>query len=316
MITKHTHFNPCFWTAYWNKDYYDEAVSAITKSRARDQEIFSLNIKANKILPTKIERVHCEKNLGLSEITEDGIRDYIVECYPNNYERYLNQIESDEFPLLLCYENLFTKIEELPPYKVLEKIICTGRIENFEEKVWLSSFIVLQRIRGHAFINSMVEAGQLLNKPKFEYMLYMRHFLSDQELLFKVTYPIGNARWTLHISDRHRLPLCDSPILQEGSNIFVALSPRILLEIDMDKCNRSGELTKVKNLNKNIVSEFKKRTVSNTYKEIICNSEQLLKSYQSDPFFKAWAKKLKEASGFNSIIETTTGKEIYQIGAL
>lgn len=70
MVTKRTHFNPCFWTAYWNNSYYEKAVSAGVKNNCRTQELFSLNIRAGKILPTTPEKSHYEKFLGLSEITE------------------------------------------------------------------------------------------------------------------------------------------------------------------------------------------------------------------------------------------------------
>ena len=316
MLTKRTHFNPCFWTAYWNKKYYEEVMTSGLKKDSRDQEIFSLNISAGKILSTKIERVHCEKNLGLSEITMDGIRKYINEYYPGDSEQHLSKLKSEEYPLLLCYENLFTKIEELPAYEVLEKVIRSGVIEDFEDKVWISSFIILQRIRGHAFINSMVEALGLLNKPKFEYMLHMRCLLADKEFLFRVTFPVATAKWTLYKSDRHRLPLCDSPILKKDRNIMVALSPRLLLEIDLNKNSKSSELPRVKQLNKNVVLEFKRRTIENTYKEIIFNNTNVLEGYLDDPLFKSRAKNLKESVGFNSIIRTTEGKEIYHIGAI
>jgi hypothetical protein len=191
---------------------------------------------------------------------------------------------------LWCYENIFTGIEEQPPYKILEKVINRGSIDSFEEKVWLSSFMILQRIRGHAFIHSMAETAKLLAKPKFEYMLYMKHILADQELMFKATHPIANAKWSFHISDRHRLPLCDSPILLENDSIMVALSPRLLLEVDLKKSAIHEELTLTKRLNKNIVNEHKKRTINNTHKEIVFNKLSVLESYLEDPLFKSRAK--------------------------
>lgn len=69
-ITKRTHYNPCFWTAYWNPDYYQSAIQGLkVGQKPRDQMVYSLNIKANKILRTKVKSVHYEKNLGVAEIT-------------------------------------------------------------------------------------------------------------------------------------------------------------------------------------------------------------------------------------------------------
>jgi len=69
-LTKKNHYNPCFWTALWNIDYFNAFKNHCeTKLLARNQKVFSLNIKADKIIPTTTENVHFEKHLGIAEIT-------------------------------------------------------------------------------------------------------------------------------------------------------------------------------------------------------------------------------------------------------
>jgi len=315
VVTKKTHFNPCFWTAYWNNSYYEKAVSAGVKNNCRTQGLFSLNIRAGKILPTTPEKSHYEKFLGVSEIAEEGEKQYIKENFPDEYEKFVSEIDSEDYPLTLCYENIFSKLEELPPYKILENVISKRIVSSFEEKVWISCFVILQRMRGHAFINSMTEAGELLRKPKFEFMLSFRHMLMNEEFLFRVTLPVAQSKWTFHVSDRHRLPLCDSPILQTANNIMVALSPRLLLEIELGKEVPDSVLVKTKRLNKKKVSEYKKRTIENTYREIILGNKQVLELYLNDPHFKLRKTALDRASGYNKVIKLANGKEIYHVRA-
>ena len=161
----------------------------------------------------------------------------------------------------------------------------------------------------------MTEAGEFIGKPKFEFMLSFRYMLMDRDFLFRVTLPIAQSKWTFHISDRHRLPLCDSPILQIDNNIMVALSPRLLLEIELGKKVPDSVLVKTKKLNKNKVSEHKKRTIENTFREIIFGNVQVLEMYLNDPQFKLRKRTLSKAGGYNKIIKLPNGKEIYHIGA-
>ncbi len=314
MVTKKTHFNPCFWTAYWNKAYYEKATNGGNKDNCRDQSLFSLNIRAGKIIPTTSNNSHYEKYLGVSEITEEGAKRYVKENFPNEYIEFERTLKSEDYPLILCYENLFTKLESLPPYQVLEEVIAKRTLNSFEEKVWIASFILLQRVRGHAFINSMVEADEMLKRPKFEFMLSLRRMLMNQDFMFKVTYPVATSGWTFYVSDRHRLPLCDSPILQHGKNIMVALSPRLLLEIDLGKGARDKDLVRVKKMSKGKAGEFRARTINRTYREILFGDRELLERYQDDPLFKARKLDLEKNNAYNKILKTTGGKEIYHFG--
>lgn len=76
QLTKRNHFNPCFWTAFWNPDYYANVMAGSPcQLVARQQRVHVLNIKSGKIYEQTVDRVHYDKNLGIAEITPDEMRD-------------------------------------------------------------------------------------------------------------------------------------------------------------------------------------------------------------------------------------------------
>ena len=58
-FTRRNHYNPCFWTALWNEDYFREYCSDTAGgSSPRDQVVYALNLRAAKVLRTTVEKVH------------------------------------------------------------------------------------------------------------------------------------------------------------------------------------------------------------------------------------------------------------------
>ncbi len=73
--TIENHYNPCYWTAYWNFEYLDAKRKAENISKKpRDYPVFCLNIKANKILFDKTKNIFVDKKAGIAEIKNE--KDY------------------------------------------------------------------------------------------------------------------------------------------------------------------------------------------------------------------------------------------------
>ena len=77
-ITKKNHTNPCFWTALWNPIYYNNFISGNNTAKAREQIVFSLEIKVPKILQRKVKDVHYVDGLGLGVYTDEQIEEMLV----------------------------------------------------------------------------------------------------------------------------------------------------------------------------------------------------------------------------------------------
>ena len=167
-ITKKNHYNPCFWTAYWNPQYYNSVLSNTNCSLdPRKQKIYSLNIRANNILDTTIENVHYEKHLGIAKITSDSAKKYCRKYYPEGYNELSKLFEENPNSLFLDIENIFTSLEQNEAYKILLSVIKKNKIENSDEKIFLSSFIILHNLRNHALMKSMVEISEKVGNEKF-----------------------------------------------------------------------------------------------------------------------------------------------------
>jgi hypothetical protein len=78
-FTSRNHYNPCFWTALWNEAYFAKFCSGKEKeTHARQQYVYALNLRANRILETKVEAIHYHKDLGVAEITPESWKDLCV----------------------------------------------------------------------------------------------------------------------------------------------------------------------------------------------------------------------------------------------
>ena len=111
-ITKKNHYNPCFWTAFWNPEYLDASRSGETlDTKPREQVIYSLNLKSNKILRLKTENIFFDKGAGLATITRDNALDYCKRAFPNEYKglkKYYDEHPGDLMHLL----KVFIVVEE------------------------------------------------------------------------------------------------------------------------------------------------------------------------------------------------------------
>lgn len=236
-ITKRTHYNPCFWTAHWNPDYY-KAVMQNTADELipREQVTNVLNVKSNTIYTDPVEKVHYEKYLGVAEITLDVLKDFYRRNKPQEYEKFVHEAVVSDYPLTLDFENILTGIEKTPAYQVLLSVIKRQIIASPEEKAFLSIFIYLQFLRGHAILNSIFEINRKLGIEKFENLIALKESLSNSDFY----YPVANIElslWTLYRTETDTFPLTNSAILSKDNNIMVALSPRLLLEISLGVFN-------------------------------------------------------------------------------
>ena len=142
-----------------------------------------------------------------------------------------------DYPVFLDFENVFTGMERSAAYQTLMEVAKAQRIRSVTDRGFLSCFLVLQHLRCHAIMTSMIQLQEDSGRQKFEHFVTLRWMLEDPEMLGAVVAPIASSRWTLFSSSR-LLPLCDSPVLVGPESLMVALSPRLLLHIDL-RCFRS-----------------------------------------------------------------------------
>jgi hypothetical protein len=315
ILAKRNHYNPCFWTALWNEDYYDRAIKNLTHpSPPREHLVYALNVKSGQIHKDKVDNIHYDKNIGVAEISRKAAEDFAIKYHPDHYENFILVNEKATYPVYLDFEQTLTELERLPPYKVLLQVAQKNRIESGEEKAYLGCFIVLQLMRSHAIMNAMIQFHEDLQEHKFEHFVTLKWMLSDTNFLFTLVYPIVACRWTLFSVDDNLFPLCDSPILVKPHSLMVALSPRLLLEIERTIPAREDECHIQQTIKPRILDEFRRRTVGNTFREII-GSEKILKSWQNTREFSERVSMMNDLKCYNRLVYKERNRELWQINA-
>jgi len=314
-ITKRNHYNPCFWTAHWNEDYYNRATKNLTHPLpSRDHVAYTLNVKSNRIYKSKVDNIHYDKNLGVAEISRKAAEGFVRRYHPDHYESFILANKNATYPVFIDFEEILTELENLPPYKVLLHVAQKNKIESIEEKAYLGCFIVLQQMRSHAMMNATIQFQKELQEHKFGHFVTLKWMLSDTKFLFSLVNPIVACRWTLFAVADNLFPLCDSPILVKPHSLMVVLSPRLLLEIERtipaheDKCRIRQTIKQPK------LDEFRRRTIGNTFREIIGN-KKILKNWKNTQEFSDRVAMINDIKCYNRLVYKEENRELWQINA-
>ena len=310
------HYNPCFWTAFWNNDFYETSLLQKSKSNnPRKQVVYSLNLRANKIIKTIVEDVHFDKNLATAEITPEAVKNFCKRNFPDEYEQFSSDVEKDSETLYLDFEQTLAGIERTPPYQTLIEVIKKEKIEHAQEKIFIACFLVIHGLRCHAIMNSMIEFHKTMGLEKFEYFWFLKHMLGNTNSLYKLVIPFVMSHWTIYRTNKHNFPLNDSPLLHRPDSIMIALSPRMLLEINrLVRSDESQWLLK-DSISASKMNEFRKRTILNTFREIIFPYKDLLEKWSRTKEYKKRVSLLSKTNSYNEILENQLGRELWIINA-
>lgn len=314
--TKRNHYNPCFWTALWNVNYFRLAQKNGNNERrtARDQVVHVLGLRSQKVLKSSVERVHYDKNLGIAEITREAAESFVRRHHPDQYDKFLHDNKTSSYPIYLDFENILTGIEATPPYEVLLKVALTQSVDNLIEKTYLASFIVLHCLRSHAIMNSMIDWHEELGYAKFEHLVTLKWMLSEPSFLFKLIYPLLSSRWVLYTCTDHTLPLCDSPVLVLPESTMVVLSPRLLLEVFPLIRTPTEILPLINPLHPQKLDEYRRRTIGNTFREII-GEQPVLEEWKATNEFCTRANLMKDIKKYNTMVRLDGERELWHLNA-
>jgi hypothetical protein len=165
-------------------------------------------------------------------------------------------------------------------------------------------------------MNSSLEWNSQLGFDKFEYFIQLKWFLSDPKLLYPPVAHLALCLWVLYRTDKDNFPLNDSPVLVQPESILVALSPRLLLEIfPSSRAIGPGGVT-LDQINDNKMVEFQKRTIGNTFREIILSDRSVLENWQKSDEFRKRVKDIKKMKSYNKLVSVKKDRELWLINAL
>ncbi len=272
---KKNHFIPCYWTAYWNVEYLNAKRKNEVTSSARNIKISCLNLKADKILNAKTEKVFIDKYRGLAILETNSDLKKIKNNFilHNNDEQFSNQSDL----LLLDFENHFTEYENISK-PALERAILSKKIKDIEDKTLLAQFFILQGIRNPLILDKRYNFLKKNGKNKVDLLLEVRDFFTNREKLENIIVPLVFSRWVVYLIKGNKIPLPDKPILENKNNIFVTLAPDILLEIQLDRRTEdiASYYCKIPIFK---YLKFKNRVMKNVNNEIV-GDEHLLKKWR------------------------------------
>ena len=261
-ITKKNHYNPCLWTAYWNYNYYHN-IDYRKSTSPRIQRIKSLNLKADKIICTTTEKVFFEKRMGLAEVSENKVIDF---------------------------EDFFTSSENLVK-KTLFEVIQKNGIDTLEEKTNISSFISDLRIRHYENFNGLVKKYSKKGKQKIKLFAELISDYSSTDFHNSQIIPLLSSEWIIYKSKDFKFPLGDNPVLVNNKNILIALSPKMLLQINYKKKVLPNVKCKVRyKMNYFKFKEFMHRTINSTNREIIFNDIIVLEKWKKSNVYNKKTK--------------------------
>jgi hypothetical protein len=317
QLTTKNHYNPCFWTAHWNSDYLAQALRGQRSTLdARSQRVFVLNVKADKIYQQAVENVHYDKSFGLAEITPEDAKGFCQRHFPDEYEQFCKEMDAQGGGhYILDFENILTGLEQTPAYDMLLRVIGKGRIDSVKEKAFLASFALVQHLRSHAMMNSLVEFGGAAGRPKFEDLWMLKHFLSNTNSMFGLVLALTSGRWQFYRLEKDTFPLNDTPVLIQQHSAMVAISPRLLLEIDRTDLSREDSWISSNYIPKEKLEEFRRRTIGNTFREIIFGNKLLLEEWQQTTEFRRRHELMSNIQTYNEKVADYLGGELWKINA-
>src|SRR5687768_13529014 len=127
--TKSNHINPCFWTALWNEDYFNDFMNnRKPRKRSREQAVYLLDLKIPKIIQQKTENIHTVEALGIAIVSGEellNIRNLYAEddIHPPASPNFDKSKVNVDATYLLDIENDFSTLEEIAGYQHLLKTI-------------------------------------------------------------------------------------------------------------------------------------------------------------------------------------------------
>lgn len=310
--TKKQHYNPCFWTAYWNTCYYEQILRGeIPSTRARDQRVYSLNIISDSIRLDKTRNVHVESDSGEIEITHEDAKRFVKKYKPEEYKEFVEESDHDRQSVYMDSEQLLSNIEFSPSYATLLNVINRQTLTSREDKAFTADFIYLQWLRSHVMRKAILDYCLEAKISRFEYEVLLHWRLSGPHPDWLLIRSLAISRWTLFRTTAHAFPLADSPILVQPKSIMIALSPRLMLEITPGRVEDEEKWDIIDGVSYRKLWEFRDRTIRNTFREIIFSDEDTLRKWQGMPQFKSRRRVVSEGIDYKQFLNENTSNSLW-----
>jgi hypothetical protein len=96
--------------------------------------VYALNLRADKILETTVERVHYHKDLGVAEITAESAKEFCLRWYPEKYDNIAESSTHNDATYYLDFEETLSGLEKAAKYSNLMLAAKLGTLASVEHK--------------------------------------------------------------------------------------------------------------------------------------------------------------------------------------
>jgi hypothetical protein len=280
-FAKRNHYNPCSWTALWNRGYFDALRGGTATSlRARNQTVFALNLRADSIYQTTVGNVHYDKGLGWAKITPEEMKEFCRRRFPDKYESMAAHVRENPETLFMDFEETLEAIEAKGGYDSLLEVARLGELSSIEHKGFVTCLLIIHALRSHEMMNSMIDFTGFAGIPKWEYFWMLKNALASPIVLARAVTPLALGQWTFYRTPEHRFPLCDSPVMIGSDILMAVLSPRLILEIDLNVPSAEEDWTVRDGIETGKYEQFRLKAINNAFKEIIFSDAEELERWR------------------------------------
>jgi hypothetical protein len=234
---KDHHYNPCFWTAYWNFSYLKKLrEGSQKKEKARDQLVHVWKKNPDKILTDKVANCFSLERAYSTTVYHDQVLTFLKKIWGEKPVRSIG-LDDESDAASVNIENMFTEMENLyRPYLI--ETIRTGRVADLKCKTMLSFFIFTQSIRNPStwrYLKERFSAEQTQGQGfgELNFFIQLWKVLEERERLFEAISPFLASRWVIYKTRRVLLPLSDHPLVITSKKVIMPLAPDMLLHIDI-----------------------------------------------------------------------------------
>jgi hypothetical protein len=261
-------------------------------------------VKSSKVYEQVVENVHCDKGVGIAEVTLETADEFCRRYNPHKLESFRRTFKPGDFPVVIDFEGVFEGLEHLAPYTVLLEVIKKNCITSAVEKSQLAHFVIYQRARSHAVMSVVLECAEKLGVAKLEPLINLKLLLADQRFLMSQIQSMALSRWTIYRLDRDTFPLSDSAVSLEPASIMVTLSPRLLVEINLR--DQGVELIHRNRIEPEKLDDFRRRTIGSAFREIIFSDPAVLGQWRDDAQFRERAETIRTMKDYQAVVRTMT----------
>ena len=239
------------------------------------------------------------------------MKQFCQKRFPDQYEKLACYVDEHPESLFMDFEEILAGVEQKGKYDLLIDAAMLGGFSSSEHKGFITCLLVIHAMRSYEMMASMVEMSESIGMPKWEYFWLLKNAWANQFVLARATVALACARWTLYRTDDHRFPLCDSPIMMGRDSMMAVLSPRLLVEIDLKVASSEDSWVIHDGISFSKYREFRRRSIGNTFREIIFHDPKELECWRDTPEFKARLRSLAEPTVARQLVADAANRVIW-----